>query len=87
MPVVVAASFIVVVVAIFKAIAAIPAIAGYCEKFAQAIMMWYIERQKNETLAKIADAAALAARANTKEERHAALNAWADALSRPRRSM
>lgn len=72
--------------AIFTALANIKAIAGYCEEFAGALALWYIQRQKTETLAQIADAAAMAARAETDEDRYAAAAAWQKALSRPRSS-
>lgn len=72
------------VMTILSALAAIPAILGYVEKFAGAVTLWYLQRQKNETLSQISDAAALAARAVTDDERYAAAEAWQKALSRPR---
>lgn len=69
---------------VLTAIAAIPQIMGYVEAFAAAVTNWYVQRQKSETLSKIADAAALAAHAQTDEDRYAAAKAWQDALSRPR---
>lgn len=71
---------------ILSALAAIPQILGYVETFAGAVTAWYIERQKSETLSLIADAAALAARAQTDDDRYKAAEAWRVALSRPRNS-
>ena len=70
--------------AILTALAAIPQILGYVESFTAAVSLWYIQRQNNQTLAEIADAAALAARASTDEERYAAALSWQKALSRAR---
>lgn len=70
--------------AIMNALVAIPKIAGYVEDFAAAITSWYVQRQKSQTLSMIADAAALAARAQTDEERYKATDAWHAALTRPR---
>jgi hypothetical protein len=74
------------VIAILDAIAAIPAIAGYLNTLIQGIIGWYIAKQHSDTLAAIADAAALAARAVTDDERYKAAQAWKDALSRGRTS-
>jgi hypothetical protein len=70
--------------ALFNALAAIPKILEYLNSFAAGVVQWYVERQTNETLREIADAAALASRAKTSEERYAALGKWRAALSRPR---
>lgn len=72
------------ILAILNALAAIPAILGYVEKFASAVTLWYISRQNNLTLSAISDAAALAARANSEDERYAAAQKWQEVLSRPR---
>lgn len=72
------------VLAILNALAAIPAILGYVESFAAVVTLWYCQRQTNETLTEIADAAALAANAKTDSDKFAAADAWAKALSRPR---
>lgn len=69
---------------LFNAIAAVPKILGYVEAFAAGVTQWYAERQTNETLKQIADAAAFAARAKTQEERYEAVNRWKSALSRSR---
>lgn len=69
---------------LFNAIAAIPKIAEYVERFAAAVVQWYIQRQAEAALAEIANAAALSARAKTKEDRLNADQAWVRALSRPR---
>lgn len=70
--------------AILTALAAIPKIMGYVESFASAVALWYIQRQTNQTLGLIADAAALASRASSDEERYAAAEKWQVALSQPR---
>ena len=75
------------VVPLLNAVAAIPKIAGYVERFAAAVTGWYVERQTSKTLALIADAAALSARAKTHEERLNAAQAWVRALSRDRYSV
>ena len=72
------------IVSILNALTAIPQILGYVEAFAAAVTGWYVQRQKAETLSKIADAAALAARAQTDQDRYAAAQAWQVALARPR---
>lgn len=72
------------VTALFTALSSIAAIAKYVEEFASAVSIWYINRQQTETLAKIADAAALASRAKTQEERFEAAKQWQKVLSRPR---
>ena len=72
------------VFAIFTALANVKAIAGYIEQFASLITGWYIQKQSQQTLADIADAASLTANAKTDAERFAAADAWAKALSRTR---
>lgn len=72
------------VIPLLNAIAAIPKIAGYVERFAAAVVSWYVERQTRESLKQIADAAALGARAKTREERLNAAEAWRKALARDR---
>lgn len=74
-------------VTILNALIAIPQIAGYVESAVQAIVLWYVQRANNETLSAIADASALAAKANTDEERYAAAQAWQAALTKPRVSV
>lgn len=69
---------------VLSALVAINSIAGYVNSFAQAIILWYVARQNTDALSQIADAAALAARAQTDAERYAAAQAWQTALSRPR---
>lgn len=73
------------ILTLFDALAAIPKILGFLESFAGAISYWLIQRSTHETLSQISDAAALAARANSTEERLAAAQKWHDALSRPRK--
>lgn len=72
------------VISLLNAIAAIPALVGYLNQFVQTVLGWYIGRQQSETLAEIADAAALSARAKTDDERFAAAERWQTALSRTR---
>jgi phosphosulfolactate phosphohydrolase-like enzyme len=72
------------VFSLFTALANIKAIAEYVDKFASAVALWYVQRQQSSTLAAISDAAALASRAQTDEDRYKAAKAWQDALSRPR---
>jgi hypothetical protein len=70
--------------ALFSALASIPQILGLVESFASAVTLWWVQRQNNQTLQQIADAAALASRAQTDEDRYKAADAWAAALKRPR---
>lgn len=69
---------------ILNALVAIPKICGYVESFATTVVTWYVQRQSNQTLSLISDAAALAARAQTDGDRYAAAQAWQNALTRPR---
>lgn len=69
---------------ILNALIAIPQIAGYVETFASTVVLWYVQRQNNTTLSQIADAAALAGRAQTDADRYAAAQAWQTALTRSR---
>ena len=62
----------------------VPPWAGVVESVLNIAVGWYLARQTRETLRGLSDAVALAARATTQAERHAALDAWATALSRPR---
>lgn len=73
-----------VLVAVLNAIAALPAIAGYLEKFCQVVIGWWVAKQHNEVLAGISDAAAFAAHASNEGERLIAAQKWKDALSKPR---
>lgn len=72
------------VLAILNAIAALPKLLGYVQSFAAQVTLWYVQHQNNETLAAIADAAALASRAQTDDERYQAAQKWQDALTRSR---
>lgn len=69
---------------LFTALAAIPKILGYLQDFAAGVALWYVQTMDRKTLSNIVDAAALASRAETQEDRYAALDAWRRALSRPR---
>lgn len=70
--------------AVLSALAAIPQTLGLVESFTSAVVLWYCQKANNETLSKIADAAALGARAQTDADRYAVAQAWQVALSRPR---
>lgn len=72
---------------LLEALVAIPKIAGLVEKYVGAVVLWYVSRQKSETLGLIADAAAYAARAQTREDRLNAAQKWQNALSRPRTTL
>lgn len=72
------------VAGLFTALANIRALASLIEEFAGAVTLWYVQRQESKTLSMISDAAALAAKANSQEERYEAAKKWQDALSRPR---
>ena len=72
------------ILAVLNALAAIPKIAGYVESFAAAVTSWYCSRATSQTLSKIADAAALASKAQTDADRMAAAAAWQTALSQSR---
>lgn len=69
---------------LLNAIAAIPVLVNYLNQAVQTIIVWYVGKQKQDTLAQIADAAAWSARANSDDERYAAAQKWREALSRPR---
>jgi len=75
------------VVALLNALVAIPKIVGMVEGIVAQVVAWYVARQTSATLAAIADAAALSARAQTDEDRYQAAAKWHDALSRPRISI
>jgi hypothetical protein len=72
------------IMTVLSALAAIPQILGYVEAFAAQVTLWMVQRQTNETLSLIADAAAQAARATTDAERYASAQAWQAALTRSR---
>ena len=72
------------ILAILNALAALPSLFNLVQSFCAQCALWYVQSAANTTMADIADAAACAARANTKEERDAALDKWRTALSRPR---
>lgn len=75
------------IMTILSALVAIPQIAGYVQAFVSQIILWYVQNSTNQTLSQIADAAALASKATTDEERFAAAEAWRSALNRPRISV
>ena len=69
---------------LLSALAAIPKIAEYVEKFCSEVVIWYVNTKNSETLAKLADAASAGAHAQNKEERYAALEKWRAALGSPK---
>lgn len=71
-------------VLLLNALVAVPKLVGYVESAVSAVVGWYVARQRANVLAAIADAAALGARAKTKEDRIAAAQAWQKALNLPR---
>ena len=75
------------VMAILNGLVAIPKIAGYVEAFASAVTLWFVQRQNNQTLSLISDAAALAGKAQSDADRYAAAKNWQAVLSRPRSSV
>ena len=66
------------------ALVAIPKIVSYVEAIAAGVSAWYIARQKTEVLKNIQDAAALAIRAKTTEERFQAAAKWQEVLDSKR---
>lgn len=69
-----------IVSALVGLIRAIPIIDGWF----QSILTYYITTVQNDTLSKISDAAAFAARAKTDEERYEASEKWRLALAHVR---
>ena len=69
---------------ILSALIAIPKIGTLVSNAVSAVVLWYCQNATNQTLSAIADAAALAAKAQTDDERYAAAAAWSAALSRSR---
>lgn len=72
---------------LLEALIAIPKIGDMVSSVVDAIVSWWVARQTSETLDMIADAAALAARAETDADRYAAAAAWQKALSQPRETL
>ena len=70
--------------AAFQALAALPSLISTMEALASQIMVWYIQRQKGDTLQAITNAASLQARAVTDADRYKASDAWAAILKRSR---
>lgn len=70
--------------AILDILIAVPQLAYYIKKMVSAIVVWYVQKQTGDTLVMIADAAALAARAQTDEDRFKAAEKWRAALSNTR---
>lgn len=71
---------------ILSALAAIPALGQLIEKFCAAVAAYWLSSQNEQNYHAIMDAAALSARAKTREERLNALHTWQSVLSRPRYS-
>jgi hypothetical protein len=72
------------VTALLGALAAIPALAGYVEKFAAWVTAWYIGNSKSDVNAALANAASIASHAESQDDRIKAAQAWVSALSKPR---
>lgn len=71
---------------ILGALIALPKIGALINGWIAEITSWYVNMQNEGTKHAIADAAAMAARAETQDDRVAAAKAWRDALSRSRYS-
>ena len=69
---------------LFNALGNIKALAGLLESIYTAAIVMYAKNATKDTLSKIADAAAMQARAENQDDRYKALDAWRAALSRPR---
>lgn len=69
---------------LLNAIVAVPKIGQQIQGIIALVVLWYVQKSEKETLTKIADAAAYAARATNQEERLAAAQKWKEALSRDR---
>lgn len=69
---------------LLDALMSIPGLLSAVSAAAEAVTLWYIQKQQAENLAKIADAAAFAAQAQTDEERYIAAEKWRCAFSQPR---
>ena len=69
---------------ICSALVAIPKIGDLVMKIISAVTLWYVQSQNNKVLQAISDAAALASRAVTDDDRYKAAQAWHDALGMPR---
>lgn len=77
-------SFLSFIPLVLNALVAIPKIGDMVMSAVSAVVLWWANKQTSETLADIIDAANLASRAQTQEERFAAAAAWQKALSRPK---
>lgn len=71
-------------VTILSALIAIPKIGALVESLCSVIAAYWLAHQQDANYHAIIDAAALSARAKTKEDRINALKTWQDVLSRPR---
>lgn len=69
---------------LFETVLAVDSISGTVKEALAAASLVYARTATKESVSQIADAAAMLARAETKEDRHAALDAWRAALSRSR---
>ena len=72
------------IISILNAIAAVPSLVNALEGVCSTITLWFIQRQNNETLSKIVDAASASAAATDTASRLAATDLWVAALSKPR---
>lgn len=71
-------------ITILEALIALPKIGLIIGKLLNQLCAWWLSRQQAQTYHAIIDAAAMSAKAKTHEDRLKALDAWRDALSRPR---
>ncbi len=76
--------FLSLIPALLDALVAIPKIGAMVTSACGAIASWWVQRQTQATLADIANAAALTARAQTDADRYAAADAWQKALQNSR---
>lgn len=67
-----------------NALIAIPKIGDMVMSAVNQVVQWWIQRQTNETLGQISDAAALGARAKTDADRYAVAAKWQEVLQRAR---
>jgi len=71
-------------ITILEALIALPKIGSLVSLAVEQIVTWYILKQNRDTYAAIADAAALAMRAKTDEDRFIAAESWRAVLTRAR---
>lgn len=74
-------------ISLFTALAALPGLIDRIKDFAAGVAYWYVSKQNAKAAADFANAAALAARAETKDDRINAAKAWHEAFKRSRYSV